>query len=354
MSISQRSALSALLLVAAPARATPAQVTLAEAELLDQDGQPVRFPSQVVADQIVVMTFVYTTCTSVCPVLSAIFTKLRDQAGGRLGKQLKLVSLTVDPARDTPARLRAQAEKLGAPAGWTWLTGSKENVDRVLKGLGAYAPDYTNHAPMVLVGDGLRGTWTRLNGFPSPDQILAKVDELLEARKQSPAGAPDPEAKARAYFTDTPLLTHRDEPVRFYSDVLQNRVVVISFIYTRCRDACPLQVQKLNAVRGQLGALFGREVSFVSISVDPVFDTPPQLLAFARRHGAAHPGWTFLTGRKADVELVVKKLGQYVADVEGHSTWFIAGNEKKRHWTKIRPDTSPAAVAEMVRDLAQP
>lgn len=318
---------------------------------MDQDGAPVRLGSEVIGDKLVVMDFVFTTCTTVCPVLSAIFSRVQERLGDRLGKEVRLVSVSVDPTRDTPARLKAYATSHRAKPGWTWLTGSQENVKQVLEGLGAYTPAKANHAPMVLVGDPRTGKWVRLNGFPSEEQILAKVDELAAARREASARAA--EEKARAWFTDAPLVTQEGKRVRFYSDILKERVVVISFLFTRCTTACPMTTARLNRIREQLGERFGREVYFISLSVDPEYDTPQRLAEFARKHQAAHPGWTFLTGKREDVNQVIARLGQYVEDIEGHSTLLIAGNEKLKHWTKIRPDAPPAAVAERVRLLAE-
>ncbi|AKJ06753.1 protein SCO1/2 [Archangium gephyra] len=169
---------------AAPAPKAPSsEVRLVEAGLVDQDGTPVRLGGEVIGDRLVVMNFVFTTCTTVCPVLSAIFSRVQGRLGDRLGKEVQLVSLSVDPTRDTPARLKDYATRLRAKAGWTWLTGGPENVKQVLQGLGAYTPSYANHTPMVLIGDARTGTWVRLNGFPSEEQILAKVDELAAARR---------------------------------------------------------------------------------------------------------------------------------------------------------------------------
>lgn len=173
-----------------------------------------------------------------------------------------------------------------------------------------------------------------------------------EGGSSAPA-TPTPEEKARAWFTDTQLVTHEGKQVRFYSDVLKDRVVVISFLFTRCSTACPMIAARLNRIREQLGGRFGREVHFISISVDPDNDTPQRLAEFARKQQAAHPGWTFLTGKREDVNQVIARLGQYVKDIEGHSTLLIAGNEKRKHWTKIRPDEPPTAVAERVRQLAE-
>jgi protein SCO1/2 len=163
-------------------------VTIEDLTLVDQDGRSVPFKMGVIGDRLVVMDFVYTTCTTVCPVLSALFAQLQGKLGDRLGRDVFLVSVTVDPNRDTPARLKAYAAKHGAREGWTWLTGDKSSVDRVLKGLEAYTPNFEDHPSQVLVGDGRSGVWTRFYGFPSPAQIMAKVDELAAARNQ--AGGP--------------------------------------------------------------------------------------------------------------------------------------------------------------------
>jgi len=159
-----------------------ADVELFDLELIDQDGQPRMFRGDVIGDRIVAITFIYTTCTTVCPVISAIFGQVGQRLGARLGEEVFLVTLSVDPVTDRPARLRAYAQKHGTGAGWTYLTGNKLSMDKVLEGLGAYTPNYEDHPAMVLVGDGRSGRWTRFFGFPGPDTIVAKVDALAAAR----------------------------------------------------------------------------------------------------------------------------------------------------------------------------
>jgi protein SCO1/2 len=160
-----------------------ADVDLRDRTLLTQDGQEVRFVSDVIGDKIVVMDFVYTTCTTVCPVLSALFTQVQGKLGDRLDDEVVLVSVTVDPVRDTPQRLKAYAEKHRSGDGWVWLTGPKTTVDDVLTGVGAYSVNFEDHPSMVLVGDGRTGEWKRLFGFPSPDRIMELVDDLKKSRE---------------------------------------------------------------------------------------------------------------------------------------------------------------------------
>ena len=164
-----------------------ADVDLRDRTLVDQHGREHRFVTDVIGDRIVVMDFVFTHCTNVCPILSAVMSQVRHSLGERVGDEVVLVSMTVDPVRDTPARLKAYAAKYGADAGWTWLTGPKGVVDDVLTGLGAYSPSFEDHPAMVLVGDGRTGEWQRFFGFPSADRIMERVDALAAARGQDTA-----------------------------------------------------------------------------------------------------------------------------------------------------------------------
>jgi cytochrome oxidase Cu insertion factor (SCO1/SenC/PrrC family) len=188
----------------------------------------------------------------------------------------------------------------------------------------------------------------------------AEADNSHAAHRHAASGAavvsappPAGQADASAYFSELELLTQAGRKVRFHADMLAGRTVLINVIYTSCKDACPLLTQQLVQVRQALPpGLFGQQVFFVSLSSDPLTDTPQALEKFARQQGADTPGWSFLTGRKENVEHILKKLGQYSETVEGHSTLFIAGNVPARRWSKIRPDTPPALIAERLVDLA--
>jgi protein SCO1/2 len=159
------------------------EVKLNDLELLDQDGRTVRFRSDVIGDRIVVIDTFFTTCGLICPILSAIYADLQDQIGNRLGREVTLVSISVDPNTDIPPRLKEFAARWEAKPGWVFLTGQKQTVDRVLEGLGLYSADFASHPAAFLVGDGKNGKWTRYYGFASPEQLKRRVDELLSARQ---------------------------------------------------------------------------------------------------------------------------------------------------------------------------
>ena len=176
---------------AAPAEAKPkaARVTLHDLQLVDVDGKTIRFKSEAVGNRIVVVGFIYTSCATICPVTSAVLAdvqqRLIKKLGERFGHEVKLITLTVDPATDTSERLKAYAANFASAAGWLWLTGEKPQVDRVLTGLGAYAADFTRHSGAVLVGDARTGDWMRFYGIPNPTDIVNRVDQLLVARSAS-------------------------------------------------------------------------------------------------------------------------------------------------------------------------
>ena len=158
--------------------------------------------------------------------------------------------------------------------------------------------------------------------------------------------------RARGYFTDTEMVTHDGRKVRFYSDMLDNRVVAVNVMYTSCKGACPLITQKLSAVSRELGELFGDAVHFVSVSNDAERDTPAALSEFAADQGVNLAGWTFLTGDKGRVDGVLKKIGLYQANFEAHQSTILIGNTRTGHWQKLRPDLPHQAIAAKLKELA--
>lgn len=158
-----------------------------DTNLVDHDGRGVNVQRDVIGDRIVVVSFVYTSCTTVCPLVASVFSDLQTRLGERVGRDVVLVTITVDPLRDTPAQLKAYAGRFGAGPGWRWLTGAPVAVNELLKGLGAYAPDFTQHPQMVLVGDGTTGRWTRFSGLPDSRRLAEHV-RGLDATRSARAG----------------------------------------------------------------------------------------------------------------------------------------------------------------------
>lgn len=143
----------------------------------DQTGAERHFYSDLVAGKTVAMNFVFTTCTTICPPMGANFGRLRKELGERAGRDLHLISISVDPVTDTPQRLDAWSKQFGAGPGWTLVTGERAEITRLLKALEVFNPDFTEHSPVVLIGNEPAGEWTRAHGLAPP----AKLEELLSA-----------------------------------------------------------------------------------------------------------------------------------------------------------------------------
>ncbi|NIQ38332.1 MAG: SCO family protein [Proteobacteria bacterium] len=167
---------------ARPRASNIVHLELPDLELVNQDGEKGRFLSDIIGDRLAAVTFTYTTCTTACPILDGIFKNVQAEVADDLGKDTVLITLSIDPTNDIPERLKAHAEKLGAKPGWTFLTGEKQTVNEVLKGLEVFSTDIYNHPPTVFVVDGKREVWSRLNGFPSPDTIVEVLSEYRTAR----------------------------------------------------------------------------------------------------------------------------------------------------------------------------
>jgi len=161
------------------------------------------------------------------------------------------------------------------------------------------------------------------------------------------------EAKAREYFTNVELIDQNGQRLRFYDDVLKDNIVVISFIFTNCQGACPLMTRNLTMIRDMLPSKVRDEIHFLSISLDPVRDTPSAMKDFAQTHDADQERWLWLTGQPNNVNSVTKKLGTYTDELEAHTTMLIAANVRESHWTKIAPNVPPKGVVERLRMLVE-
>ncbi len=182
-------------------------------------------------------------------------------------------------------------------------------------------------------------------------------DEQPAAPADAPAAQPLAAVgtrDAQTWFTDTLLRDQNGNDVRFYSDVLKGRLVMLNVIFTHCNDACPLITRKLKDVREAMGEELAKQVYFISLSSDAENDSPEVLKAFAAKHGVDSPNWIFLTGDKANMDLVLARLGQLGESPEAHSTLLIAGDVPNKRWTKIRPDAPVAAIAQRLQLMTLP
>lgn len=146
------------------------------------------------------------------------------------------------------------------------------------------------------------------------------------------------------------VTTQNGERLRFY-DLIKGKTVAIELIYTSCQFACPLETARLAQVQTLLGDRVGKDIFFYSISIDPARDTPDVLKAFAEKYHA-RPGWTFLTGKSEDIELLSRKLGLYSApdpeNKDGHVPALLIGNEATGQWIRGSALDNPKMTATMI------
>jgi protein SCO1/2 len=158
-----------------------------------------------------------------------------------------------------------------------------------------------------------------------------------------------------AHYPNVRLQNHRNETVRFYDDVLAGKVVVMSFMYTRCKGTCPPTITSLRKLQQALGTRAGRDVFLYSITLDPAYDTPEVLNGYARTVDAG-PAWDFLTGGVEDVDVVRRKLGvvdpdpRIDADKSQHSGLLLFGNEPADRWAAC---PAPFATERLLKLLSR-
>ena len=153
------------------------------------------------------------------------------------------------------------------------------------------------------------------------------------------------------YFPNTELVTHEGKTVKFFDDLIKDKVVAINFIYTSCPDVCPLETAQLTRVQEILGDRIGKDVHFYSITIDPENDTPEVLAEYRERFGAK---WTFLTGDKQEIIGLRRKLGLYVEGIDNgpnknnHNVSMIIGNQKTGRWMTRSPFENPHVLADQM------
>jgi cytochrome oxidase Cu insertion factor (SCO1/SenC/PrrC family) len=190
----------------------------------------------------------------------------------------------------------------------------------------------TNVSPVPEKGDGAAGS----NG----STVQSKSDKDIESAS----------ASAAKYFPNLLLRTQDNQAVHFYDDLLKGKVVLINFIFTSCQGVCSPMTANLARAQSYLAEHLGKEVVMISISVDPLNDTPEVLRQYAEKF-KVKPGWYFLTGEKKNVDWVLYKLGGYVTDKQQHTSVLIIGNEMTGEWLKINAMATPTDIASAVTKL---
>jgi cytochrome oxidase Cu insertion factor (SCO1/SenC/PrrC family) len=155
------------------------KMVIPDVNVLDQHGNALRFYSDLIKDKTVAINFIFTNCTTICPPLAATFARLQKEMGDRIGKDIHLISISVDPLTDTPERLKAWGAKFKAGPGWTFVTGEKQEMDKLLNALGAAVAKREDHTPAMIIGNDSKGVWTRTYGLAKIPQIVGVIQNVM-------------------------------------------------------------------------------------------------------------------------------------------------------------------------------
>jgi cytochrome oxidase Cu insertion factor (SCO1/SenC/PrrC family) len=154
-------------------------LNIPDVEVLDQDVNVRHFYTDLIKGKTVAINFIFTNCTTICPPLGATFARVQRELAD---KDVHLISVSVDPLTDTPERLKAWGAKFKAGAGWTFVTGNKQEIDQLLNALGATAARREDHTPSVLVGNDTKGVWTRTYGLAKTTQMITLIENVMAGR----------------------------------------------------------------------------------------------------------------------------------------------------------------------------
>jgi cytochrome oxidase Cu insertion factor (SCO1/SenC/PrrC family) len=345
---------------------TETRQNIPDIELVDQDGRTVHLYTDLLNGRVAALSFIFTTCTTICPLIGANLSRLQTELDQSLGDDIALISVSVDPVTDTPQRMKAWGAQFGAKPGWELLTGRKEAVDQLLKVAGLFTPDIQSHSPFLLLVNGRAGGWTRVNAIETPPPKIAEMLRKMattagaripksDARQASVSAAPDHAnavSPAERYFGDI-LLTNQDgKQLRLYTDILKGNVVIINSFYSTCTGVCRVTIPVFKQLQDSLGERVGKNIRLISLTVDPQNDTPEVLRKYAAGVGAK-PGWEFLTGDKQTVEQALYKFGFHTDAKEDHSNVFIIGNESTGLWKKVLGIAPPYEIRRSVESVLE-
>jgi len=175
--------------------------------------------------------------------------------------------------------------------------------------------------------------------------LLAFAATLILSLVQAHAGR-----WGKEYVPNVPVVTQDGQVLKFYDDLIQDRIVVLSFFYASCQDICPLATARLAEAQERLGERVGRDIFFYSISIEPERDTPERLKQYASAFQAG-PGWLFLTGLPEDIQAIRQKFGDRRPDLIDHRNDVVLGNGRTGEWQRESPLGDIEHFVEAVRAM---
>src|SRR5215510_8168878 len=193
-------------------------------------------------------------------------------------------------------------------------------------------------------------TSTKPGRCPKCRMDLRRVDPTAQ-----PSPTPSPTPDNTFSFTsnkipNTPIYDQNGNQLKFYNDLVKDKVVAINFIFTTCTASCPPLTATFRRVQ-QTASERGLDIKLISVSVDPTVDTPERLHDFAEKFNAA-PGWTFVTGDKSEIDSLLNALGTAVANKNDHTPMIMIGNDAVDYWTRAYGLSSPSQLVELIASAA--
>jgi len=169
----------------------PTKISIPDAAVLDQNGRKLRFYTDLVKGKTVAINFIFTTCTTICPPMTANFAKVQKTMMAHGQKDFYLISVSVDPENDTPAKLKAYAEMFQAKPGWTFVTGTRAELQSIWQAFSVYSGGAKqDHAPTVVIGNDARHSWTYASGLTSANKLVAVIESIQESQNAAKRPAP--------------------------------------------------------------------------------------------------------------------------------------------------------------------
>ena len=154
------------------------QIGIPDVLVLDQNGKERRFYSDLIKDKVIVLSFFFTSCVSVCPVMNLKLAKLQANLADRLGKDVFIVTVTKDPETDTAPKLKAWGNALGVKPGWTMVTGELNVLEKIVMDFTGDRLGKDSHNTVFLIGNDRTGSWTDISGYATPQELREQIDLL--------------------------------------------------------------------------------------------------------------------------------------------------------------------------------
>lgn len=164
---------------------TPAHRYFTDVVLVNQNGEKMRLYSDLLQGKVVIINSFFATCQGSCLPMSRNLEKVQQALGEHVGRDVYIISISVDPTVDTPASLKEYAKKLHAKPGWYFLTGDKQNVDFALHKLGQFVGDKQDHLNIFIIGNERTGLWKKAFGLARSDELVKVVESVLNDQPAS-------------------------------------------------------------------------------------------------------------------------------------------------------------------------